>query len=79
MVLPLKPAATTAVAVMSCFTFDFDLEDDLDESFNVITPQKPPASPSIDKTLVSESPPEGAIPAEEIPLSTLVRDPISFN
>lgn len=61
---------------MSCFTFDFDLEDDLDESFNVITPQKPPASPSIDKTLVSDGAPEGAIPAEEIPLSTLVRDAI---
>jgi hypothetical protein len=59
---------------MSCFTFDFDLEDDLDESFDAITPQKPAAASSIDKILVSESAPEGAIPAEEIPLSTLVRD-----
>jgi hypothetical protein len=53
---------------MSSFTFDFDLEDDLDESFEAIT------ASSIDKTLVSESVPGGAIPAEEIPLSTLVRD-----
>jgi hypothetical protein len=56
---------------MSCFTFDFDLEDDLDESFDALTPQKPAAASSTDKTLAS---PEGAIPAEEIPLSTLVRD-----
>jgi hypothetical protein len=59
---------------MSSFTFDFDLEDDLDESFDVITPQKPAAPSSVDKTLVPESAPAGAIPAEEIPLSTLVRD-----
>ena len=60
---------------MSSFTFDFDLEDDLDESFDVITSQKPTAASSIDKTPVSESAPGGAIvPAEEIPLSTLVRD-----
>jgi hypothetical protein len=55
---------------MSSFTFDFDLEDDLDESFDVITPQRPTAASSIDKTVVA---PGGAIPAEEIPLSTLVR------
>lgn len=61
---------------MSSFTFNFDLEDDLDESFDVITPQNPPAASSIDKTLVSDSEPGGAIPAEEIPLSTLVRDNI---
>jgi hypothetical protein len=59
---------------MSCFTFDFDLEDDLDESFDAITPQEPAAAPSIDKTVVSESAPEGVISAEEVPLSTLVRD-----
>jgi hypothetical protein len=62
---------------MSCFTFDFDLEDDLDETFDVITPQKPAVTSSTNKTLVSESAPEGAIPAEEIPLSTLVRDTFS--
>jgi hypothetical protein len=57
---------------MSCFTFDFDLEDDLDETSDVITPQKPAVTSSTDKTLVSESAPEGVIPAEEIPLSTSV-------
>jgi len=56
---------------MSSFTFDFDLKDDLDESFDAITPQKPAAASSVDKTLVSESASGGAIPAEEIPLSTL--------
>ena len=65
-----------AVVVMSAFTFDFDLEDDLDESFGAtgISPQEPAAVPSIDKTLVSEGPPGGATPAEEITLSALVRD-----
>ncbi|KAF8500441.1 hypothetical protein F5888DRAFT_1610248 [Russula emetica] len=57
---------------MSSFTFDFDLEDDLDESFDVITPQTPATASSIDTTLVSESAPGGGIPAEEIPLSTLL-------
>jgi hypothetical protein len=38
---------------MSAFTFDFDLEDDLDESFDAIPPQESTAVPSIDKTLVS--------------------------
>jgi hypothetical protein len=63
---------SAAIAIMSSFTFDFDLEDDLDESFEAIT------ASSIDKTLVSESVPGGAIPAEEIPLSTLVRDRDTF-
>ena len=66
-------AAAAAIALMSSFAFDFDLEDDLDESFDAIT-----ASP-IDKTLVSKSVPGGATPAaEEIPLSTLVRDSDTF-
>jgi hypothetical protein len=61
---------------MSSFTFDFDLEDDLDESFDAIPPQGPVAAPPIDKTLISESTLGGAMPAtaEEIPLSALVRD-----
>jgi hypothetical protein len=53
---------------MSAFAFDFDLEDDLDESFDVIPPHEPAAVPSIDRTLVSEGE-----PAEEIALSALVR------
>lgn len=57
---------------MSCFTFDFDLEDDLDESFDFDAITRKRAS-SIDKTLGSESAPGGAaIPAEEVPLSTLL-------
>ena len=70
----LSPPPQPQPQLMSSFTFNFDLEDDLDESFDVITPQNPPAASSIDKTLVSDSEPGGAIPAEEIPLSTLVRD-----
>ena len=68
------------VLVMSSFTFDFDLKDDLDESFDVITPQKPAVTSSIDKAPVPERAPGGGIPAsaEEIPLSTLVRDRHSF-
>jgi len=59
---------------MSAFTFDFDLEDDLDESFDAIPPHEPAAVPStIDKTLVPEGAPGGVIPAEEITLSALVR------
>jgi hypothetical protein len=58
---------------MSAFTFDFDLEDDLDESFDATPPQESTAVPSIDKTLVSEGAPGGTIPAEEITLSSLVR------
>jgi hypothetical protein len=58
---------------MSSFAFDFDLEDDLDESFDAIT------ASAIDKTLVSKSVPGGEmLPAEEIPLSTLVRDRDTF-
>jgi hypothetical protein len=53
---------------MSAFTFDFDLEDDLDESFDAIPPHEPAAVPSIDKTLVSKGE-----PAKEISLSALVR------
>ena len=54
---------------MSAFTFDFDLQDDLDESFDAI----PAAVPSVDKTIAQEHAPEKEIPAEEIPLSALVR------
>ena len=59
---------------MSAFTFDFDLEDDLDNSFDAILPQEPSAVPSTNKTLVSDDGPGGLIPAEEITLSSLVRD-----
>jgi hypothetical protein len=58
---------------MSAFTFDFDLEDDLDNSFDAIIPQKPSAVLSTDKTLVSDDGSGGSIPAEEITLSSLVR------
>ena len=58
---------------MSAFTFDFDLQDDLDESFDAIPLQGSAAVPSVDKTITQERAPEKEIPAEEIPLSTLVR------
>jgi len=58
---------------MSAFTFDFDLEDDLDESFDAIPLQGSAAVPSVDKTIAQERAPEKDIPAEEIPLSALVR------
>jgi hypothetical protein len=60
---------------MSTFTFDFDLQDDLDESFDAISLQDPrpiQSSSSIEKQL---------LPAEEIPLSALVRrrsNPLSY-
>ena len=63
---------------MSAFTFDFDLEDDLDNSFDAIIPQKPSAVLSTDKTLVSDDGSGGSIPAEEITLSSLVRDKFFF-
>ena len=56
---------------MSAFTFDFDLQDDLDESFDAISLQDPrsvQSSTSIEK--------EQLLPAEEIPLSALVRGPL---
>ncbi len=59
--------------IMSAFTFDFDLEDDLDESFDAIPLQGSAAVPSVDKTIAQERAPEKDIPAEEIPLSALVR------
>ena len=59
---------------MSAFTFDFDLEDDLDNSFDAIQPQEPSAVPSTDKTLVFDDGSGGSILAEEITLSSLVRD-----
>ena len=55
---------------MSAFTFDFDLEDDLDESLEpiIILPQEP----SVPPILATEG--TGAeLPAMEIPLSELVR------
>ncbi|KAH9023926.1 hypothetical protein EDB84DRAFT_1564570 [Lactarius hengduanensis] len=54
---------------MSAFTFDFDLEDDLDESFDVIPPQNPTAASAPNGLSEAE------LPAEEIPLSELVRSP----
>ncbi|KAH9005628.1 hypothetical protein EDB86DRAFT_3177905 [Lactarius hatsudake] len=51
---------------MSAFTFDFDLEDDLDESFDVIPPQNPTAAS------VPEGLSDAELPAEEIPLSELL-------
>ncbi|KAH9989228.1 hypothetical protein BJV77DRAFT_1018453 [Russula vinacea] len=63
---------------MSAFTFDFDLEDDLDESFDAIPPQELASVSSLDKTLVSEGAPGGAMPAEEITLSVLVSDNSQF-
>ena len=47
--------------VMSAFTFDIDLEDDLDNSFDAILPQEPSAVPSTDKTLVSDDGSGGSI------------------
>ena len=58
------------VSIMSAFTFDFDLEDDLDESLEpiIILPQEP----SVPPILATEG--TGAeLPAMEIPLSELVR------
>ena len=72
------PQARKPQLHMSSFTFDFDLEDDLDETFDVTPPQKPTTASSIDKTIASECAPGGAMPAEEIPLSTLVRDRVTF-
>lgn len=63
--------------VTSAFTFDFDLEDDLDNSFDAILPQEPSPVPSTDKTLVSDDGSGGSITAEEITLSALVRDNLS--
>ncbi|KAI0253384.1 hypothetical protein BJV78DRAFT_1302094 [Lactifluus subvellereus] len=61
---------------MSAFTFDFDLEDDLDESFDAISLQDSAAVPPrpADRALVV---PEGVtsekeLPAEEIPISALL-------
>ena len=56
---------------MSAFTFDFDLDDDLDESFDAI----PPTTAPIDTAIVPEGLSEAELPAEEIPLSDLVRTP----
>jgi protein-histidine N-methyltransferase len=53
---------------MSAFTFDFDLEDDLDESFDAIPPK--PSVPPINTVPAPEGTEQ---PAEEIPLSDLVR------
>jgi len=63
---------------MSAFTFDFDLEDDLDESFDAVPLQQSTAAPSTDKTLTPQGEPANEIPAEEIPLSSLVRTTSSF-
>jgi hypothetical protein len=57
---------------MSAFTFDFDLEDDLDESFDAIPLQGSAAVPSVDKTPTPERTSGEEISAEEIPLSALV-------
>jgi hypothetical protein len=53
---------------MSAFTFDFDLEDDLDESCDAPKLRVPP----INAVPASEGTEQ---PAEEIPLSELVRTP----
>jgi len=61
---------------MSAFTFDFDLEDDLDESFDAIPLQEPATVSSINKTLALEhelGTTSTEISAEEISLSALVR------
>jgi hypothetical protein len=61
---------------MSAFTFDFDLEDDLDESFDAIPTQKPTAVNNTDNAALDlEGVSETELPAEEIPLSELVRTP----
>jgi hypothetical protein len=54
---------------MSAFTFDFDLEDDLDESFDAI-PLQESATLALEHELRTTS---TDISAEEIPLSALVR------
>ena len=51
---------------MSAFTFDFDLEDDLDESLDSII--IPPQEPNVPPILASAE-----LPAVEVPLSELVR------
>jgi hypothetical protein len=57
---------------MSAFTFDFDLEDDLDESFDAISLQDSTAAvPPLPHSIASVAQEE--LPAEEIPLSALVR------
>ena len=59
---------------MSVFTFDFDLQDDLDESFDANHPQKPSVSAADNAALAPEGVvSEAELPAEEIPLSELVR------
>ena len=55
---------------MSAFTFDFDLEDDLDESFDAIPPKSTRTVPPIDGV---QSPEGTEQLAEEIALSELVR------
>jgi hypothetical protein len=57
---------------MFAFTFDFDLEDDLDESFDAIPLQGSAALSSVDKTSTPEHASGAEITAEEIPLSALV-------
>ncbi|KAH9059503.1 hypothetical protein EDB87DRAFT_1621235 [Lactarius vividus] len=57
---------------MSAFTFDFNLEDDLDESFDVIPPQNPTAHPIDADSSIPEGLSEAELPAEEIPLSELL-------
>jgi hypothetical protein len=57
---------------MPAFTFDFDLEGDLDESFDPIPPK--PSVPPIYVALALEGTEQ---PAEEIPQSDLVRTPTS--
>jgi hypothetical protein len=66
---------------MSTFPFDFDLEDDLDESFDAISLQdsaKDRASAVVPPPSVLPEcrvAPSEELPMEEIPLSTLVRCP----
>jgi hypothetical protein len=57
---------------MSAFTFDFDLEDDLDESFDAIPPQGSAAAPSVNKAPIPQRTSGEEASAEEIPLSVLV-------
>jgi hypothetical protein len=59
---------------MSAFTFDFDLQDDLDESFDAISLQDPLRS--IQSNSVEKELQQQLLPAEEIPLSALVRGPL---
>lgn len=57
---------------MSAFIFDFDLGDDLDESFDPISLPDSTPGPCIDKALGSQAIPGEDIPADEIPLTALV-------